>query len=286
MLFDALSSGRSVARSEIHLARRNLALEVATYPVRGDDQAPLGAVLVFEDLTAVKRLHEERRRTEQLQLLTRVVARIADEIKNPLVSINTFMELILERYDDPDFRQRFSGVVGRDVRRLVQVFEKLAGLTSEGELHLAPVDARAIVDEVAVTIAADDDLGKQARVETSPGSHPLMVRADATQLRKALLYLVRYLAHAAATPPATVSISVGPADNADTVRIVVGSRAAAIAPDKVRGLFDPVQMAQESLIDLGPAVSQRVIEAQGGQLRARPGRHEFAFVLTLPTAPP
>jgi nitrogen fixation/metabolism regulation signal transduction histidine kinase len=109
MLFETLSTGQSTARSEIHLARRNLALEVATYPVRGDDQAPLGAMLVFEDLTAVKRLSEERGRTEQLQLLTRVVARIADEIKNPLVSINTFMELIQERHDDPDFRQQFSG---------------------------------------------------------------------------------------------------------------------------------------------------------------------------------
>jgi C4-dicarboxylate-specific signal transduction histidine kinase len=150
---------------------------------------------------------------------------------------------------------------------------------------LAPVDARAIVDEVVVTIAADDDLGKQTRVETGPDARPFLVRADAAQLRKALLYLVRYLAHAAA-PPAAVSVAVGPADEAGTVRIVVGSRTAAIAPDKVKGLFDPVQMAQEILIDLGPAVSQRVIEAQGGQLRSRPGRHEFAFVITLPAAPP
>lgn len=285
MLFDTLSSGRSVPRSEIHLARGNLALEVATYPVRGDDQAPLGAVLVFEDLTAVKRLSEEKRRTEQLQLLTRVVARIADEIKNPLVSINTFMELIQERYDDPDFRQRFSLVVGRDVRRLVQVFEKLAGLVSEGELHLAPVDVQSIVDEVAVAIAADDEVGNQTRVESHYDPPPRPVRADATQLRKALLYLVRYLSHAAATPPAVVTISVGPADDGAAVRIVVASRGAAVPPDRVKGLFDPVQMAQESLIDLGPAVSQRVIEAQGGQLRARPGRHDFAFIITLPAVP-
>jgi C4-dicarboxylate-specific signal transduction histidine kinase len=195
------------------------------------------------------------------------------------------MELIQERYDDPDFRQRFSLVVGRDVRRLVQVFEKLAGLVSEGELHLAPVDAQSIVDEVAVAIAADDEGGTQTRVESHYDPPPRPVRADATQLRKALLYLVRYLSHAAATPPAVVTISVGPADDADAVRIVVASRGAAVPPDRVKGLFDPVQMAQESLIDLGPAVSQRVIEAQGGQLRARPGRHDFAFIITLPAVP-
>ena len=72
----------------------------------------MGAVLVFEDLTAQRQLAQEKRSAEQLQLLTRVVARIADEIKNPLVSINAFMELIGERYDDATFRNQFSSVVG------------------------------------------------------------------------------------------------------------------------------------------------------------------------------
>ena len=98
------STGRPVARTEIQLALRRLALEISTYAVRDEDGQPLGAVLVFEDLTAQKELATQRREAEQFQLLTRVVARIADEIKNPLVSINTFIELIGERYDDPDFR--------------------------------------------------------------------------------------------------------------------------------------------------------------------------------------
>src|SRR5262249_36032738 len=101
MLFDTLRTGRAAARRggaggrhEIQLALRGLWLEVSTYPVRGEDGTPLGAVLVFEDLTAQKELLTQKRQVEQTQLLTRVVARIADEIKNPLVSINTFIELI------------------------------------------------------------------------------------------------------------------------------------------------------------------------------------------------
>ena len=98
MLFDTFSSGRPLARTEVQLGLKKLSLEVSTYAVKGEDGKPLGAVLVFEDLTAQKQLAAQRREGEQLQLLTRVVARIADEIKNPLVSINTFIELIGERY--------------------------------------------------------------------------------------------------------------------------------------------------------------------------------------------
>src|SRR5437879_10376053 len=158
MLFDTLKTGRAAARHEIQLALRGLWLEVSTYPVRGEDGAPLGAVLVFEDLTAQKELLTQKRQVEQTQLLTRVVARIADEIKNPLVSINTFIELIGERYDDPDFRRHFSSVVRRDVRRLVEGFEELAGLVTEGELNFAIVDAREVVGQLVDAIDWVDDV--------------------------------------------------------------------------------------------------------------------------------
>jgi PAS domain S-box-containing protein len=286
MLYDTLASGRAAARSEIQLALRRLWLEVSTYAVRDEDGEPLGAVLVFEDLTAQKELAAQRREAEQFQLLTRVVARIADEIKNPLVSINTFIELIGERYDDPDFRRHFSMVVRRDVRRLVEVFEKLAGLVTEGELNFAIVDAREVVGQLVDAIdLADEAAGKHLQLDVVPEAVPQLVKVDHGQLRKALSYLIRYLTHNSPTDQAKVSVSVGPHEDdegASDVRIMVGSRTASVTPERLHRLFDPVQMVQESLIDVGPAVSQRLIEALGGRLRMRQTRHELAFLVTLP----
>ena len=128
----AVHGPRRSPRTEIQLALRRLWLEVSTYPVRDEDGQPLGAVLVFEDLTAQKELAAQRREAEQFQLLTRVVARIADEIKNPLVSINTFIELIGERYDDPDFRQHFSAVVAPGRAPPRRGFRKTCGVGDGG----------------------------------------------------------------------------------------------------------------------------------------------------------
>ena len=286
MLYDTLASGRPVARSELQLALRRLWVEVSTYAVRDEDGQPLGAELVFEDLTAQKDLAAQRREAEQFQLLTRVVARIADEIKNPLVSINTFIELIGERYDDPDFRRHFSLVVRRDVRRLVEVFEKLAGLVTEGELNFAIVDAREVVGQLIDAIdLADEAAGKQLQLEVLPESTAQLIKVDVGQLRKALTYIIRYLTHNSPTDLAKVSVSVGQHEDEEggtDVRIMVGSRTASVSPEKLQRLFDPVQMVQESLIDVGPAVSQRLVEALGGRLRTRQTRHELAFLVTLP----
>jgi polar amino acid transport system substrate-binding protein len=221
-------------------------------------------------------------------LLARVIARIADEIKNPLVSINTFVELIDERFEDPDFRKLFSLVVRRDARRLVQVFEKLAGLVSEGELDFQTVDVNAVVDDVVTAIElADDEPVKRLHLELAAERLPQMVRIDPAQFRKALSYLVWYLDRNSPAEEARVAISVGRhanKDGAEEVRILIGSRTATVPPDRLERLFDPVQVAQESLIDVGPAVSQRLIEAVGGRLRVRQGRHELAFQVTLPPA--
>jgi nitrogen fixation/metabolism regulation signal transduction histidine kinase len=285
MLYETLTSGRSRPRGEIRLALRGLWLEVSTYPVRNDDSA--GAVLVFEDLTAQKALAAQKRETEQFELLTRVIARIADEIKNPLVSINTFMELIDERFDDPEFRRHFSSVVGRDVRRLVQVFEKLTGLVSPGELNFSLVDVHTIVEDVLATVQVADDASRPSiDLHVSGDAAPIHAKVDAGQLGKALAYLVWYLAHHS-PERAAVSLSVkrltegdGPGD----VRIVIGSRTAVVPTSELDRLFDPVQMAQEGLIDIGPAVSQRIVEALGGRLEVRHGQHDLAFVLRLPGA--
>ncbi|OGL17091.1 MAG: hypothetical protein A3F92_03505 [Candidatus Rokubacteria bacterium RIFCSPLOWO2_12_FULL_71_22] len=288
MLYDTLRSGRTVTRMELQLALRGLWLEISTYPVRGDEPLPLGAVLVFEDLTAQKELLAQKRQAEQTQLLTRVVARIADEIKNPLVSINTFIELIGERYDDPEFRKHFSSVVRRDVRRLVDVFEKLAGLVTEGELHFSTVDAQAIVEDVVATIElSDEGLGKPLQLEVERGAVPQLVNVDATQLRRAISYLVWYLTHNSPADQARISVSIArhaESDGGERVWIFIGSRTASLPPDKLQRIFDPVEMVQESLIDVGPAVSQRLVEAVGGHLRIRHGRNELAFLISLPPA--
>ena len=288
MLFDTLRTGRAAARHEIQLALRGLWLEVSTYPVRGEDGAPLGAVLVFEDLTAQKELLTQKRQVEQTQLLTRVVARIADEIKNPLVSINTFIELIGERYDDPEFRRHFSSVVRRDVRRLVEVFEKLAGLVTEGELNFTTVDVHTVVDDVVTAIELVDEVpARPLQLDVTRETTPQVVKIDPAQLRKALSYLIWYLAHNSPPDQARVSVSVArhaEREGGEGVRILIGSRTASVAPEKLHRVFDPVQMVQESLIDVGPAVSQRLVEAVGGQLTVRQGRHELHFLVTLPLA--
>ncbi len=301
LLFETLTRGRAVTREEMQLALRGLPLEVSTYRVLGDGAAPLGAVCVFEDLTAQRQAARERREAEQLQLLTRVVARIADEIKNPLVSIRTFMELLEERYDDAGFRQHFASVVGRDVRRLVHMFEKLAALVNEGDYKLEPVDIRVMTEECLAELGAqpvaeggaeaallaffDESTQKRVSATFSHEGRAFVIRGDRGMLKKAVAYLVWYLLRKTPGQDAKVSVSLSRLDKEDRVRLTVASRTADVRPDELRRIFDPIQVVQQNLIDVGPCVSQRIVEALGGRLDAKQGRTEVSFALEFPGTP-
>jgi DNA-binding NtrC family response regulator len=80
--------------------------------------------------------------------LQRLAAAVAHEVRNPLVAIRTFAELLPERFQDEEFRTRFAESVQKDVRRLEEVTTRLSQL---GELvpgERLAVDVARILDEL------------------------------------------------------------------------------------------------------------------------------------------
>ena len=67
------------------------------------------------------------------------------------------------------------------------------------------------------------------------------------------------------------------------MRIMVGSRTAEVRPEELQAIFDPIQVVQENLIDVGPCVSQRIIESLGGRLAPNRPR-EVSFTASLPAS--
>ena len=61
-------------------------------------------------------------------------------------------------------------------------------------------------------------------------------------------------------------------------------RAVEVRAEELRSIFDPIQVVQESVLDVGPCVSQRIIEAQGGRLDVKQARSEVSFTATLVAA--
>ncbi len=107
LLYETLIHGVAYQKHEVILSAGKRLLEVNTYQIFDEHQRVAGSALIFEDLTPQKQVYEERRRADQLDFLNKFIGRMAHEIKNPLVSIKTFIELLEYEYDDPELREQF-----------------------------------------------------------------------------------------------------------------------------------------------------------------------------------
>ncbi|MGL5512634.1 MAG: transporter substrate-binding domain-containing protein, partial [Sporomusa sp.] len=66
----------------------------------------------------IQKINEELQRKDKLEALGKLVACIAHEIRTPLTSIKTFVELLPTKYDSPLFREKINQFVPQEVERL------------------------------------------------------------------------------------------------------------------------------------------------------------------------
>jgi nitrogen-specific signal transduction histidine kinase/DNA-binding NarL/FixJ family response regulator len=306
ILYETLQDGTTYLRQEVALASGKMPLEVSTYRVFDECGSVAGSVMVFEDLTSQRLLYEERRRGDQLDFLNKVVGRMAHEIKNPLVSIQTFVELLADHYDDPEFRDHFRTIVSRDVYAVDSITEKLVSFASKISYHFEYVDVSQTLRQFATTLvptpatvavgqymahdAGESSTGETACIECLTTEPTPPVKLDPEQFHKALMYLVAFLRqgmeHAGKV---LVSSHYGfpgrRAEAGEWVSIILTGKGRKLSPEEFQQLFDPFCMEQSTIIDVGPCVSQKIIEEHGGHLDVQQEKAgDTSFVIALPVA--
>ena len=144
-----------------------------------------GAILVMSDITWQKELEKEKNRAERLASLGELAAGMAHEIKNPLVSIKTFAELLPERYEEQDFRYNFSRVVGHEIERINSLVTKLLGFARDSDQYLENVDVADLLEEILLLLSPQLETYQiQLEKDLDPVLPP--VWADRNQLKQAL----------------------------------------------------------------------------------------------------
>ena len=91
-------------------------LGAAAQRLRGPAAAALAA-------GGLAQLDAEVRRLDRLAAIGGLVAEMVHEIRNPLVSVKTFLQLLPERAGDPEFRESFLQVASEEVRRIERLLD-------------------------------------------------------------------------------------------------------------------------------------------------------------------
>src|SRR5256714_1560741 len=122
--------------------RRSLSVETRRLV---DQKTALGAVAVVHDLTAEDNMRQKQDLVDRAAFWTDLAASMSHEIRNPLVAIKTFAQLLPERFEDADFRKDFNEIVVQEIDRLDKIITQINNFAHPSELVMKPVDVRTSV---------------------------------------------------------------------------------------------------------------------------------------------
>ena len=234
-------------------------------------------------LARIALLDDSVRRLDRLAALGDLVAEIVHEVRNPLVSVKTFVQLLPERQDDPEFRIRFSDVVENELRRI----ESLLDVVLE---HARPRAAAPPGTSTAVAPALDSVARLLAHRALEHGvALSMQVPPDLPRVAMSddgLLQVVLNLALNAidATRPGG-SVRMVAALMPDGVEVRVEDEGPGVPLALRERVFEPFfSTKRDRPGGLGLAISRRIVEEAGGVLAITDcigGGSAFRFTLAL-----
>jgi two-component system phosphate regulon sensor histidine kinase PhoR len=226
-----------------------------------------GAVLVFLDVSELRRLEDVRRD---------FVANASHELKTPLTAIRGYSETLLDPDLAPELARQFANVVRQNAERLQRIVDDLLDLSriESGGWRVQPekVDVEAAA---AAAWPSRDGEERGTTLETAIEPDAEQVHADPQALHQIFANLFgNAIRH---TPPGgTVTVRGRPAPRAARrmVELEVRDTGSGIPAADLPRIFerfyraDPARSRAEGGTGLGLAIVKHLVEAHGGEVRA------------------
>jgi len=246
--------------------RRSLSVETRRLV---DQKNPLGAVAVVHDLTAEDNLRQKQDLVDRAAFWTDLAASMSHEIRNPLVAIKTFAQLLPERFEDADFRKDFNEIVVQEIDRLDKIITQINNFAHPSELVMKPLDVRSSVKK-AIELARVRVPKNGVAVDTTLPNDLPRVLGDEAALTEAFAHLVANAAEATSgqsKPRITLAAkSIREGDRASGVVITVQDNGKGISPDLREKIFSPFCTTKARGMGLGLPIVKRTVFDHNGRV--------------------
>jgi two-component system sensor histidine kinase HydH len=280
-LFRTLALERRLIEREIDCTvaeGRMIPLDVIATTLREEDGAFVGHVILFRDMTEIRRLEEEIARSRRLASLGSLAAGVAHEIRNPLSSIKGFATWFRERYrENPEDRET-AEVMIREVDRLNRVITQLLEFARPLTMDRVATPLPAVIRH-ALRMVEGDARAKGIVVQTDLSPEIGEIPIDADRMTQVFLNLFQN-AITAMEVGGVLRISLARRDE-KIVRLTITDTGVGIPGKDLPRVFDPYFTTRPSGTGLGLAIVQKIIEAHGGEVRleSEPGKGTTATIL-------
>ena len=304
LLDAAIAQGRPVNRQECVLRRAEgepLTLGLSVHPLRRDDGATRGYLVLFADLTEARRRAEESRLTDRLATLGEMAAGVAHELRNSLATLRGYLTLI-ERRPGEESIADFLAEIRRESDHLQRVLEDFLAFARPGTARVQPFSMQALARRAAAdpalagvafevraahrpaaerteaaeradaaaepagAAAAEAAAAEQDAAAEAEAAEPLL-RGDPQLIERALRNVLHNAAQAERDAGRRGPVEVLVEDLPAGVEVTVADRGQGVPPEVRDRLFHPFASGRAGGVGLGLALSHRIVTLHGGRIR-------------------
>jgi len=224
---------------------------------------------------------------EQLATVGLLGASLAHEIRNPLVTIKTFVHLLPQHHGDPAFREKFFRLIGEEVSRIDRLTVQLLDLAAPRVYAAQEVPLHSVLNSSLelVTPKAND---RAVRIVTEFRAAPDLVLTDPTAARQVLLNLCFNAIQAVDGRTAEPWLKVSTRRVPEGVELAVADNGPGIAPEIMPRLFQPFASTKTSGFGLGLAICSDILSGLGASITVDPPQPGCGatFRVIFPCPPP
>lgn len=234
-------------------------------------------------LGRLARLDAEVRRLDRLASLGELVAEIVHEIRNPLVSVKTFLQLLPERGEEPEFKGSFREVAAEELRRIERLLDLVLaharpGIAArESDRSLFAPACESVLQLVSHRAA---DLGVSLELRSDDPQLRVALSGDA--LRQVVLNLVL---NALDVTPRGGRVRLALAAPQGEAELHVEDDGPGVPEALRERVFEAFFSSKpDAPGGLGLAITRRIVEEAGGTIVALSHRGGGCFRVSLPLA--
>jgi two-component system, OmpR family, phosphate regulon sensor histidine kinase PhoR len=257
-------------------------LQVTGTMLRNATRDTVGALIVLNDVTRLRKLEQVRRD---------FVANVSHELKTPITSIKGYVETLLDgAFRNPDDIERFLKIVAKQANRLNAIIEDLLKLSrieqgvERGEIVLEQTALKGLL--AAAISACETQIAVKSIHVSLLCPDDLVARVNPPLLEQAVVNLID---NATKYGDAGSAIEIAAIQNSSAISIVVRDHGVGIAPEHLPRLFerfyrvDKARSRAEGGTGLGLAIAKHIVLAHGGTISVDSRMGEGStFTISLP----
>lgn len=250
----------------------------------------LDSMLASDDL---RRSHTLMRRTDRLRSLEIIAGGFAHEIRNPLTSIKTFIQLAPERREDAEFIRDFSRIVLDDVYRIERLIQEILDYARYMEPTLTDEDLNEVVLSCLYFVEMKA-ASKRIKIEKELAPELPRVMLDRQQIQQVLLNLLLNAIDAVGPQGGQLKVRthrLTKPGNQVWAQIEIGDNGAGISPENLEHIFDPFfttkhASGEHAGTGLGLTIVHQIIHEHDGEIQVESTEGVgTTFFVNLPAIP-